>query len=127
MTDDLVIEALQDAIRARQPPAGLVHHSDRGGQYASRRYRAILRRGEILQSMSGADNCYDNAFMESCFGTLKTELQLEDYAGDAEAIREIGEYVTYYNHHRLHSSLGYLTPVEFERNHHQQVTLQNKP
>ena len=56
--------------------------------------------------MSAADNCYDNAFMESCFGTIKTELLLEDYATDAEAIRELGSYINYYNVERLHSSLG---------------------
>ena len=126
MNDDLVIETLQEAIRARQPHSGLIHHSDRGGQYASKRYRGILRRASMLQSMSGADNCYDNAFMESCFGTMKTELQLEDYAGDAEARREIGEYVDYYNNRRLHSSLGYVTPSEFERQQPQRQTGQNK-
>lgn len=126
MNEDLVIEALREAIAARQPAAGLIHHSDRGGQYAAGRYRAILRRAQVLQSMSGADNCYDNAFMESCFGTLKTELQLEDYAGDAEARREIGEYVDYYNNRRLHSSLGYVTPSEFERQPPQPETGQNK-
>jgi transposase InsO family protein len=114
MNDELVIEALQAAIRARQPAPGLICHSDRGGQYASKRYRAILRRAAMRQSMSGADNCYDNAFMESCFGTLKTELQLEDYPDHAEARRELEEYVRYYNFDRLHSSLGYVTPHEFE-------------
>lgn len=127
MNDDLVIEAIYDAIRSRQPAVGLLHHSDRGGQYASKRYRAILRRAAMLQSMSGAGNCYDNAFMESCFGTMKTELQLEDYAGDAEAKREIGEYVDYYNTRRLHSSLGYVTPSEFERQPLQTQPDQNKP
>lgn len=68
----------------------------------------------MRQSMSAADNCYDNAFMESCFGTLKTELPLEDYATDAEAMRELRQYVNYYNVERLHSSLGYVTPCEFE-------------
>lgn len=114
LNDDLVIEALQQAIRTRQPDPGLIHHSDRGGQYASRRYRGILRRATTRQSMSDADNCYDNAFMESCFGTLKTELQLEDYPGHAEAKRELKQYVSYYNFNRIHSSLGYVTPNEFE-------------
>jgi putative transposase len=126
MNEDLVIEALHAAIAARQPAPGLIHHSDRGGQYAAGRYRAILRRAQALQSMSGAGNCYDNAFMESCFGTVKTELQLEDYASDAEAKRELGEYVDYYNHRRLHSSLGYVTPSEFERQSPQPKTGQNK-
>lgn len=114
MTDELVLESLQNAIELRQPSAGLIHHSDRGGQYASGRYRGVLRRASMRQSMSAANNCYDNAFMESCFGTIKTELQLEDYATDAEAIRELGSYINYYNVERLHSSLGYVTPCEFE-------------
>ena len=114
MNEELVLEALHDAIRTREPAAGLIHHSDRGGQYAAKRYRDVLRRASMRQSMSGADNCYDNAFMESCFGTLKIELQLEDYASDAEAKRELSQYVSYYNLDRLHSSLGYVTPSEFE-------------
>ncbi len=70
MTELLVLDALQRAIRARQPPPGLIHHSDRGGQYAGHDYRAVLRRATMRQSMSRAANCYDNAFMESCFGTI---------------------------------------------------------
>ena len=100
----------------RQPERGLIHHTDRGGQYASKRYRAVLRRAEMLQSMSSAaGNCYDNAFSESCFGTIKTELELTDYADDPAAVRELSEYVRYYNMERRHSSLEYDTPVEFER------------
>lgn len=76
----------------------------------------MLRRAGMIQSMSAAGNCYDNAFMESCFGTIKTELQLVDYADDVEAMRELRDYVTYYNATRRHSSLGYDTPVDFERN-----------
>lgn len=114
MDEELVIESLSKAIGLRQPQPGLIHDSDRGGQYASKRYRAILRRASMRQSMSAADNCYDNAFMESCFGTIKTELPLEDYATDAEANRELGSYVNYDNVERLHSSLGYVTPCEFE-------------
>jgi transposase InsO family protein len=115
MDEDLVLGTLKHAITARQPGAGLIHHTDRGGQYAGKRYRAVLRRAGVQQSMSAAGNCYDNAFMESCFGTLKTELELVEYAGDAEALREISEYVRYYNEERRHSSLGYVSPVEFER------------
>lgn len=114
MTDELVLGALHRAIGLRQPRAGLIHHSDRGGQYASKAYRGVLRRAEIRQSMSGAGNCYDNAFMESCFGTIKTELELVDYADDSEAVRELGQYVRYYNLERRHSALDYATPIEFE-------------
>ena len=115
MTEELVLTALRRAISSRQPEPSLIHHTDRGGQYASTRYRAVLRRAGMLQSMSAAANCYDNAFSESCFGTVKTELQLTDYADDPEAVRELGEYVRYYNVERRHSSLEYDTPVEFER------------
>ena len=68
----------------------------------------------MLQSMSEAGNCYDNAFMESCFGTLKTELELTEYADSVEAVRELSTYLHYYNQDLRHSSLGYLTPAEFE-------------
>ncbi|MEZ6056981.1 MAG: IS3 family transposase [Planctomycetaceae bacterium] len=97
MNEDLVLESLRRAIVERQPPADLIHHTDRGGQYASTRYRAVLRRAGMSQSMSGAGNCYDNAVMESCFGTIKTELQLVDYADHLEAHRELISYVPYYN------------------------------
>jgi transposase InsO family protein len=114
MTDTLVIGALQHAIRARQPPPGLIHHSDRGGQYASAAYRAVLRRAAIRQSMSRAANCYDNAFLESCFGTIKTELEMTEYQNSAEARRDIASYLAYYNQERRHSSLDYLSPADFE-------------
>jgi putative transposase len=114
MEEDLVLDAVRGAIRERQPGPGLIHHTDRGGQYAGKRYREVLRRAEMRQSMSAADNCYDNAFMESCFGTVKTELELVEYGGDAEAAREISEYIRYYNVERRHSSLGYVSPMEFE-------------
>jgi putative transposase len=115
MTDDLVLGALGRAIRERQPGAGLIHHTDRGGQYASKRYRAVLRRSRIEQSMNAAATCYDNAFMESCFGTIKTELELVEYAGGPAAVRELTSYIRYYNGERRHSSLGYVSPAEFER------------
>jgi putative transposase len=114
MTADLVLASLRKAIRDRQPAAHLIHHSDRGGQYAAGDYRAVLRRAQMKQSMSDADNCYDNAFMESCFGSIKRELELVEYADSLEAVRELSDYIHYYNHQRRHSSLGYLTPAEFE-------------
>jgi putative transposase len=97
MTDALTAHALKQALRRRQPPANLIHHSDRGGQYASRHYRTILRRAGFRQSMSRADNCYDNAFIESCFGTIKTELEMTEYQNQRVADGEIAEYLRYYD------------------------------
>jgi putative transposase len=115
LTDALTLPVLRMAIRGRQPPAQLVHHTDRGGQYASARYRAVLQRAAMLQSMSRAGNCYDNAFMESCFGTFKTELEMTEYDNHRVARREIAEYIDYYRNERKHSALGYLAPTQFER------------
>jgi transposase InsO family protein len=120
MTEELVIRSLRRAIDRRQPRPRLVHHSDRGGQYAGRRFRGLLHRAAIRQSMSRAGDCYDNAFMESCFGTIKTELEMTEYETTAKADRELGEYFAYYNHDRKHSSLGYQTPVQFEINNYGQ-------
>ena len=109
-----MLDALQPAIRSRQPTPGLIHHSDRGGQYAGRAYRNVLRRAAMQQSMSRAANCYDNALLESCFGTIKTELEMTEYEDRPEALREIASYLAYYNLQRRHSSLDYLTPHAFE-------------
>jgi transposase InsO family protein len=114
MTDELTLSALGLAIRNRQPPPKLIHHTDRGGQYASTCYRAMLRRAAFQQSMSRAANCYDNAFMESCFGTIKTELEMTEYENHRAAKRAIAEYIHYYQTERKHSALGYLTPKQFE-------------
>jgi transposase InsO family protein len=114
LRESLVLAALQGAIRLRQPQPGLVHHTDRGGQYAGGKYRNLLARAHISQSMSRADNCYDNAFMESCFGTLKTELEMRAYSSERTARKEIPDYIRYYNTRRRHSALAYLSPEEFE-------------
>lgn len=113
MAESLPLAVLRQAIRSRQPKPGLVHHTDRGGQYAGTQYRAILTRAGMKQSMSRADNCYDNAFMESCFGTFKLEMELTDYESVESARVEVAEYVRYYRFERKHSSIGYLTPVQF--------------
>jgi transposase InsO family protein len=113
LAEPLVLAALRQAIRSRQPRPGLVHHTDRGGQYAGCAYRSVLRRSGMRQSMSRADNCYDNAFMESCWGTFKTEMEMTEYESEEQARRAVAEYVNYYRFDRKHSSLGYLTPTQF--------------
>jgi len=114
MQESLVLQALQSAIALRQPAPGLIHHTDRGGQYAGSCYREMLGRAQMTQSMSRADDCYDNAFMESCFGTLKTELEMTPYKNRDIAHKELPAYIRYYNTRRRHSSIGYLSPETFE-------------
>jgi putative transposase len=113
----LVIAALHMAITGRQPPAGLLHHSDRGSQYASDDYQALLTHHQIQGSMSRKGNCYDNAPTESFFGTLKTELVHHcHYQTKAEAKTDIFEYIeVFYNRFRRHSALSYQSPVNFEK------------
>ena len=114
MQESLVLAALRAALVARRPKPGLIHHTDRGGQYAGAEYRKMLARARMPQSMSRADNCYDNAFMESCFGTIKTELEMKPYVNEHIARKEIHDYIRYYNIRRRHSAIGYLTPEAFE-------------
>ena len=114
MKESLTLAALRQAIRIRQPRPGMIHHTDRGGQYAGTEYRRVLDRAGAIQSMSRANNCYDNAFMESCFGTIKTKLEMAEYENGLVARREVAAYVNYYNTARRHSSLDYMTPSEFE-------------
>jgi transposase InsO family protein len=101
----------------RRPKSGLIHHTDRGGQYAGTECRGTLARARMAQSMSRADNCYDNAFMESCFGSLKTELEMHAYAIERIARKEIPDYIRYCNTRRRHAALEYRTPEEFDSFH----------
>jgi putative transposase len=112
----LVTAALTGAIIQRQPGPGLLHHSDRGCQYASQEYRHVLRRIKALPSMSAAGHCYDNAAMESFWSTLKTEwLHAQTFQTHQQAELAIFDYIeTFYNPKRLHSALGYQSPVDFE-------------
>lgn len=112
----LVEKALSMACVNRSPEPGLLHHSDRGSQYASGDYQKLLKRNGIVCSMSRKGNCWDNAAMESFFATLKTELIYHrNYETRAEAQSDIFEYIeVFYNRQRLHSALGYRSPVSFE-------------
>jgi transposase InsO family protein len=115
LEESLVLAALRTAIASRQPKPGLIHHTDRGGQYAGTEYRHMLARARMVQSMSRANDCYDNAFMESCFGTIKTELEMKPYSNARAARKELPTYIRYYNTRRRHSALKYMTPDEYER------------
>jgi transposase InsO family protein len=115
--DDLVIAALRMALAQRRPLAGLLHHSDRGSQYTSRDYQALLQAWGIEVSMSRKGNCYDNALMESFFASLKGECtDRQPWASHSQARQAIFEYVeVFYNRHRRHSALDYLSPVTYEQ------------
>lgn len=115
MTQSLVIDALKQAVGRANLPRGVVLHSDRGVQYACKNYRNLLKRLGFVQSMSRKGNCWDNAPMESFFGTLKTELVYhEDYKTRSEARLSIFDYIeTFYNSIRLQQRLGYLSPNDF--------------
>lgn len=114
---DLVQRALQMAFGQRRPAAGLLHHSDRGSQYTSAVYQQLLKSHQCRVSMSRVGNCYDNAPLESFFGTLKSELVYHrQYRTRAEAKRDIFAYIEgFYNRRRRHSALGYLSPDQFEK------------
>jgi putative transposase len=115
--DERLVEmALERALGSRQPRAGLVHHSDRGSQYTATAYRSLLECHGIVLSMSGKGEPYDNALMESFFGTLKAEcVERHDFQTPAQARACIFEYLeVFYNRQRLHSALGYRSPLAFE-------------
>jgi len=112
----LCLTALDMAVRARRPAPGLVHHSDRGSQYASHNYRQALAAGAMICSMSRKGDCWDNAVAESFWATLKNEIPMDTvFSTRAEARRVIFEYIQgYYNSRRRHSSIGYLSPNQHE-------------
>jgi putative transposase len=113
---ELCLDALSMAIQNRRPGPGLLHHSDRGVQYACEAYRSFVDCQQMQVSMSRTGNCYDNAVMESFFGTLKTELIYhENYPTRAQARLSIFEYIeVFYNRQRRHSAIGYMSPEAFE-------------
>lgn len=116
MTRELVLEALRQACFRRKPGTGLIFHSDRGSQYCSKDYRDALKQWHMLQSQSRKGDCWDNAVVESFFHTLKTEAIFhEDFETRAQAEAFIFEWIeAFYNRERIHSTLGYMSPVAFE-------------
>jgi len=123
----LALEALRMALARRRPPPGLLHHTDQGAQYTSVAYQQVLTQQGIAVSMSRKGNCYDNAVVESFFSTLKNELVHDhDYHTRDEARTEVFEFIeVFYNRQRLHQSLGYVSPEQFET--HNRVPLLTCP
>jgi putative transposase len=117
MREELTIDALQMALARRKTDGRLIHHSDRGAQYTSHIFRRELEKSRIAYSLSRKGNCYDNAAIESFFKTVKTELNLGVTAKTREEARiRLFDYIElFYNSTRLHSTLGYVSPQEFER------------
>jgi putative transposase len=124
MTKELVMQALKQAYGRQQPGGPVLHHSDRGSQYASHDYQDLLKEYEMIGSMSRKGNCYDNACIESFHSLIKKELiYLNKYKTREEAKKSIFEYIEiFYNNQRIHSSIGYKTPVEFERMYASELT-----
>lgn len=118
MPTTLATRAFERAVQTQRPAPGLLHHSDRGSQYASDAYRELLRRHGVTPSMSRVGNCYDNAKMESFWATLKSELIADHvFATRAQAKSEIFRYIeVFYNRTRLHGALGFQSPVDYENN-----------
>jgi transposase InsO family protein len=117
LPEELVVSALRRALLSRQPAAGLLGHSDRGGQYCGNAYRRLLTERQLVRSMSRKGECYDNAQAESLWSRVKTEVLLgrSAFASVAEAQAELATYFDYYNHQRRHSALGYECPHIFEQ------------
>lgn len=122
MTGDLTRDALKMAIRQRQPELDLIHHSDQGSQYTAGDYQQLLKDWDIQVSMNGAGTWYDNAPMESFIGTLKSEwVYRRVYRAHDEARADLFYYIeAFYNRRRLHSSLGYLSPAEYEQRYYEE-------
>jgi transposase InsO family protein len=120
ITTELVIQSLAMAVARKKPQPGLIHHSDRGKQYCSRNYQNLLSQFHMKVSMSRKGNCYDNAPMESFWGTLKNELiHHQRYITREQAIREITEYIEiFYNRQRIQARLGYLSPAAYEQQYY---------
>ena len=116
MTVDLVERALQMAINIRRPKVGLMFHSDRGSQYTSGRFSRLLSKYKITPSMSSVGACLDNAVVERFFGSLKNEWLFNIIHLTREAMKmDVEDYIRYYNHERLHTTLGDLTPINYEQ------------
>ena len=120
LTRNLVSQSLLRALSRKRPSAGVLHHSDRGSQYCSREYMSLLKRFGLQTSMSGTGNCFDNAPMESFWGTLKQELvHHRHYGSRREAVRDITEYVEiFYNRQRRQARLGFLSPAAYEKRYY---------
>lgn len=116
MSTALVAQALTMAVNLRAPPSGLLHHSDRGSQYASNSYQALLQQHGMVCSMSRKGNCWDNAPTERFFSSLKREwLTGNVYQTREVAVADVRAYIAYYNSRRLHTTLGDMAPIEFEK------------
>jgi transposase InsO family protein len=115
ITRELITQSLLKAVAAKRPPKGMIHHSDRGSQYCAAEYQKLLTQFGMKPSMSRKGNCYDNAPMESFWGTLKNELVYhQHYRTRQEAVKEITEYIeVFYNRERRQKRLGYLSPVAY--------------
>lgn len=123
MSKALVMKSLFRAVAKKHPDAGLIHHSDRGSQYCSHSYRTLLKQFKMQVSMSRRGNCYDNAPMESFWGTLKNELVYHcTYETRQQAIRDITEYIEiFYNRQRVQKRLGYLSPAAYENKYYKNL------